>query len=216
MAGKPFFKAGGVWYETDYAYYKAGGTWRKASVFEKQNGVWVDVSPPPQIITESWNSIVGTNTTDTGSYNENYGWRTDTSRVYQGDWNGNGRHHGIWIFPSEMYNALNNAEKIDEMKVTVTRPSSGGYSTTVFTTRVHYHTMRPAGEPNIDKSSSNYDRVTISHGETVTFNLTPEQIGLFLNNGAKGVAVYTASTDNTDYGYLEPEATIEATYTPGS
>lgn len=168
----------------------------------KSNAIMLNnTSEPPTTKTISINAI------KTASCRSS--WRTDNSRVYQGEWDDNGNHIGLILYNASDIDTLN-GKTISKATLTIKRYSAGGeYSSLANGLKLHYHKLSSIGSGTTVPTTSNItfvkdiNRPALS--ETLTVDITNE-VKNIINKGSanfRGFAFYTSNTSNTYYCILE-------------
>ena len=146
-------------------------------------------------------------TTSTKSWRDNWGWRTDTSDLYQGVYGSNGTHRGMMIFNSAAIRTALSGATINGCKLYLKRNSSGGSSSAMPVTLYGHVYDATGGGTTL---SVNYGVIgSWSWGQSKYVTI-PIAVATALKSGAiHGLAIY--STGN--YAIFNPSATFQVTYT---
>jgi hypothetical protein len=163
--------------------------------------------PPSPETTSTWD------TTASKSWRDNWGWRTDNSDVYQGEYDGYGHHRGYWFFGNTPRDTVV-GKTIKQIRVYVKRKGSGGTSGTVNAIiRGHSYASQPSGTPTfVGGLSGTSDSVGFKWGEGKWVTLPSSFHAMFEDGTAYGIGIYTSSTSNGNYMIFEPSAKLEITY----
>lgn len=89
---------------------------------------------------------------ETRSYRGTYGWRTDNSDVYQGQYGGWGNHYGCAFYGSKP-RSLDGAT-VTDAKIRVRRLTAGTYAAQTSTLRLMTNATRPGGAPSLTSSTT--------------------------------------------------------------
>lgn len=127
---------------------KVGGRWFATQILYNAP-VWTAPSenPPPAVVTSGTNVF---SPVETRSWRPSTGWRTDTDRVYQGQYQGYGLHKGCAFYgsgPSSLAGAT-----VTAATVRIRRDSGSGYvggSNGQLTIARYSYKTRPSGEPTV-------------------------------------------------------------------
>jgi hypothetical protein len=136
--------------------------------------------------------------TKTVSYGDLYGWRTDSFRVYQGDY-GYGKHTGLWFYPS--LTAALSGKTITRVRMDLYRASSGGSAGPVqLHLYLHNYATQPVGAPTITAGPNDPIGAALGWGASATVDL-PVSFGNELKAGTSaGLAI--SATSFEDYSIL--------------
>jgi hypothetical protein len=148
--------------------------------------------------------------TRTESWRDNLGWRYQdaigaNSYPYQGEWNNNGLHKGLWFFDSAAIRSALSGRTIVSVRFRLRRRGKGGESAARQPTfRHHNYDSPPVGEPAL---SSSHLGAYWAWGEEDTTTL-PNAWGVALRDGtARGVAIFDA--DGSPYMIFEQYGRLE-------
>lgn len=188
------------------------------------NSDWVEVIGKTKNaeVTKVWTS------TGSKSWRNNWGWRNDNSRVYQGEWceiagSPNqtapagtcwGKHRGFWYFNySDIQNNLSGKE-IVSIRVWIKRANTyhGHYDDQ--TVHMWMHNLNSSDRPSTPSVGHHYEvpDPQFSKGEETWINL-PKSYGERLRDGTmKGLALYVPDWGRMPYMYFSGTAKIEITY----
>lgn len=163
------------------------------------NGIPTTPPTPPRMST--WANSSG------NSYRTVYnGWRNDGT-VRQGQYSGQGLHTGLWLWGSDVSNAMT-GKTIIRARVFITRKSTGGSaSRQPVYIRWHTYTNYPSGKPTV---SSDCVVAYFKWGESKWVELPQTFCTAFANGTAKGIGIYTPN--NSPYMIFDDNAKIEFTY----
>lgn len=152
---------------------------------------------------------------EANSYRDNFGGQWSgtsgsTGRdVMQGQWQQWGLYRGCWFFGSTLSTTLT-GKTIKQMRIYIKRISSGGYSAaTPIYIKPHTHATRPGGAPTF---LSPLHTVDMAWGEGKWITLPTSFHTVFANGTAKGIGIYTASTNNRYYSRMNGDITLEVVY----
>ncbi|AMQ66607.1 glycerophosphoryl diester phosphodiesterase [Bacillus phage Shbh1] len=167
-------------------------------------------TPPPPPVTEQTRTWTNSSS---GQWRENFGGQwggaSSSNSVYQGKWGQWGLYKGCWFFGTGMRNELQGAT-IKRVRIRPRRASTGGFSSGVgIVFRMHSHSSRPSGEPNMSNTSHT---VNFSRGERKWVTLPSSFHSLFSNGNWYGVGIYTTNTSDSRYAIMEPSIEVEVTY----
>lgn len=163
------------------------------------------VPPDPPDTTETVTKYY--DASSSGAWRENYGGEWNKNVPYQGEYNGWGRYRGLWFHGSQLSHL--SGKTIKSMKIKVKRDSKGGRSggvNVVF--RTHNYTSKPSGTPSYSSSSVTS---SFSWGQEKWVDVTSLK-SAFQNGSAKGFAIYTSSTSNSDYAIFTGKCQVKVTY----
>lgn len=105
---------------TNYGAY--GGYIYALSTINKLNSAYT----PSAITTQMYTTYYSTKNTQ--SWRDNWGWRTDNSYIYQGQYGGNGNHRGFMTFDSATIRSNLSGSTIQDIQLRLVRRNSGGSS----------------------------------------------------------------------------------------
>jgi hypothetical protein len=108
-----------------------------------------DAAPPPKQTASG--SLVIT-PVETRSYRPNFGWRTDNTDVYQGEYGGMGNHTGMAFYGTKARSLA--GATVTSARIRVRRVSGGTYAAQATTMRLSSHRTRPAGAPSLGATTS--------------------------------------------------------------
>ncbi|MEV7263966.1 hypothetical protein AB0N38_10485 [Micromonospora aurantiaca] len=145
-----------------------------------------DAPPAPKPAVTTGTLIVAP--VETRSYRPSYGWRTDNTDVYQGEYGGWGNHTGC-AFYGRKARSLAGAT-VTKATIRVRRLSAGTYAPQSTTLRLVTQSTRPAGAPTLGASTAG---PSLAVGDSATF-VIPDGWGQAIVDGtAGGLAVYDSS-----------------------
>jgi hypothetical protein len=107
-------------------------------------------APPPKPTTVSGTLVV--TPVETRSYRPNFGWRTDNTDVYQGQYGGMGNHTGSVFYGSKPRSLA--GATVTSARIRVRRTSGGTYAPQATTMRLMTNATRPGGAPTLTSSTS--------------------------------------------------------------
>lgn len=157
--------------------------------------------PPAPDVTYTWSA------TSSRSWRDNYGWRSDTTNVYQGEWNGGGNHRGLWFFNSADMRSKLAGKTIKRVRIFVTRLSKGGSSTAQKPTFwMHSYDSQPSGTPLLAASFTS--ATSFAWGDSGKWVTLPNNYGVDLQSGARnGIGIF--NSNRSPYMLFSPSAKIE-------
>lgn len=181
-------------------------------IVQRIGSQWVAIStlyaaaPPPQpppVSPPAPNPPVRTGTTvispvETRSYRTSFGWRTDNTDVYQGQWGGWGNHTGC-VFYGRKPRSLDGAT-VTDAKIRVRRPANTGstYAAVGTTMRLMTNSTRPAGTPTLTSST---DGPRLKAGATNdAFDIPNSWAQAMVDGTAGGLAFF--DSDGSPYIYF--------------
>ena len=144
-----------------------------------------------------------------------WGWNTNfmPSYPFQGKWGSVQMKEGAWFFGTTMRNTLQ-GKTIKKIRVSIGRTAYGSQGYTgrrQFTLRMHSHSSKPSGRPNMTGTSGTYTG-TLSLGERRWFDVTSAFSSLIRNGSWYGFGVKTTSTSDYQYMAMMTSMTVEVTY----
>ncbi|MEQ4301598.1 hypothetical protein ABNF97_09425 [Plantactinospora sp. B6F1] len=122
---------------------------------------------------------------ETRSYRATYGWRTDNTDVYQGQYGGWGNHIGAVFYGSKL-RTLTGAT-VTDARVQVRRLTAGTYAAQTTTLRLMEEATRPSGSPTLGASTSG---PSLAVGATGTFTVPDSWAQAMVDGDAGGLAIY--------------------------
>lgn len=155
-------------------------------------------------------SIEGRSYRTSGNYSGT--WSSDAV-VRQGRWTSAlGSNTGYWFFGSALKNILNSKNKIESVKIKVTRQSGGVHGNVTHYLRCHKHTSKPSSSPSQLSTSVLNKSFTLSTGQSLVINLSSSEISNLVNNGVCGFGLYTSSTSQSGYSCCSANLSVTITY----
>ncbi|MDG4790367.1 hypothetical protein O7626_31360 [Micromonospora sp. WMMD1102] len=149
---------------------------------------------------------------ETRSYRSSYGWRTDNTDVYQGEYGGWGNHIGA-VFYGSKPRSLDGAT-VTDARIRVRRISAGTYAAQSTSMRLMTEATRPSGSPTLTSSSAG---PSLAVGATASaFDIPTSWAQAFVNGTAGGIAFY--DSDGSPYvrfagrGSWSPAFTLTITW----
>lgn len=140
--------------------------------------------PDPQPSTVTGSLVVAP--VETRSYRGTYGWRTDNSDVYQGQYGGWGNHVGAVFYGSKPRSLA--GATVTDAKIRVRRLSAGAYAAQATTLRLMTQATRPAGSPTLGASTAG---PSLRVGATTNgFDVPTSWAQAMVDGTAGGLAVY--------------------------
>lgn len=89
---------------------------------------------------------------ETRSYRPNFGWRTDNTDVYQGEYGGFGNHIGCAFYGSKPRSLA--GATVTSARIRVRRIGGGNFAAQTATLRLMTNATRPAGSPTLTSSTT--------------------------------------------------------------
>jgi len=89
---------------------------------------------------------------ETRSYRTTFGWRSDNTDVYQGEYGGMGNHTGMAFYGSKARSIA--GATVTSARIRVRRVSGGTYAPQATTMRLSPHRTRPSGAPTLTSSTA--------------------------------------------------------------
>lgn len=150
-------------------------------------------SPKPPVVS-------GTSTftpIETRSYRSS-GWRSDNTRIYQGEFGSNGNHTGCIFYGTQL--RVLNGYTITAASIRMRRPANTGesYGNLSSTMRLMTNATRPAGAPTLTSSTTGPN---IKAGVTTTFPVPASWIAAIAAGTAGGLAFF--ESDGDPYFYFD-------------
>jgi hypothetical protein len=140
--------------------------------------------PPPKPSTVTGTLIVAP--VETRSYRTTYGWRTDSTDVYQGEYGGWGNHTGA-VFYGSKPRSLSGAT-VTDAKIRVRRLTAGTYAPRATTMRLMTQATRPGGVPTLTSSTSG---PSLAVGSTTnSFDVPNSWVQAMVDGTAGGLAFF--------------------------
>jgi hypothetical protein len=133
------------------AVVKHGSQWVALGRFYETAVTPPDNPPAPPTKPPTTGTLVIT-PVETRSYRPNFGWRTDNTDVYQGQYGGMGNHTGMAFYGSKARSIA--GATVTSARIRVRRVSGGTYAPQATTMRLSPHRTRPAGAPTLTSSTS--------------------------------------------------------------
>ena len=138
--------------------------------------------PKPAVVT----GTLVVSPVETRSYRPSYGWRTDNTDVYQGQYGGWGNHTGTVFYGSKPRSLA--GATVTDAKIRVKRLSAGAYSAQSTTMRLVTQATRPGGAPTLTSSTSG---PSLAVGSTANaFDVPTAWAQAMVNGTAGGLAFY--------------------------
>ncbi|SIQ07415.1 hypothetical protein [Micromonospora avicenniae] len=146
--------------------------------------------PPPKPATVSGTLVVSP--VETRSYRPNYGWRTDNTDVYQGQYGGWGNHTGAAFYGSKPRSLA--GATVTKATIKVKRLSAGTYAAQSTTMRLVTQATRPGGAPTLGSSTSG---PSLAVGGSTTFTIPASWAQAMVDGSAGGLAFF--ESDGSPY-----------------
>ncbi|WP_435589813.1 hypothetical protein [Micromonospora aurantiaca (nom. illeg.)] len=144
-----------------------------------------DTPPPPKPTVTTGTLVISP--VETRSYRPNWGWRTDTTDVYQGEFGSNGNHTGC-AFYGRKARSLAGAT-VTKATIRVKRLSAGTYAGQPTTLRLLSQSTRPGGAPTLGSSTAG---PSLAVGATGTFTIPDSWGQAMVGGSAGGLALFQA------------------------
>lgn len=151
-----------------------------AAAFVPDNGTAPNPKPPV-----TTGSLV-VSPTETRSYRPTYGWRTDNTDVYQGEYGGQGNHSGCAFYGTKPRSLV--GATVTGARIRVRRITAGTYAPQSTTLRLLTQATRPGGAPTLGASTG---------GPSLAVGATNDNFGIptswaqaMVNGTAGGLAVF--------------------------
>lgn len=199
-------------------------TYHLRAVNRVGNSSWVRVTGRTQSASETrtWTS------TSSKSWRDNWGWRNDNSRVYQGEWceiagSPNqtasagtcwGKHRGFWYFNhSDIRNRLN-GKTVTNVRLWIKRENThhGYYHDQ--TVHLWMHNMDSGDRPATPSVSHHYavPDPRFAMGDEAWIDLPLAYATRIRDGSMKGIGVYVPNWGRLPYMYFSGTARLEITY----
>ncbi|WP_328850253.1 hypothetical protein OG994_16605 [Micromonospora globbae] len=160
--------------------------------------------PPPKPVITTGTLVVSP--VETRSYRPNFGWRTDNTDVYQGEYGGWGNHTGC-VFYGSKPRSLNGAT-VTSATIKVRRVRGGAFAAQATTMRLMTNATRPAGAPTLTSSTSG---PSIAVDSTTTFTIPDSWAQAMVDGTAGGIAFFDA--DGSPYARFAGRGTWSPAFT---
>lgn len=193
---------GGQIPSADTTLKEAGGFIRQNGSLTTYNTYQVNSSTSTKVYTSSWSA------SSTKSWRSSYGWRSDNSYIYQGEFGGYGNHIGFIYFPASTIRGAISSAKIHSVQLHLQRRGSGGSSSAQKIYLYGHSHSTSGGGTALSKS---YGIVgSYAWGESKTISI-PAQVGVDLQSGViQGLAIHSSS--GSPYTIFEALASITIKY----
>jgi len=147
------------------------------------------VAPPPPKPTLITGSTV-VSPVETRSYRASYGWRTDNTDVYHGEYGGWGNHTGAVFYGSKPRSLA--GVTVTKATIRVARPAGtgGSYAAAGTTMRLMTNATKPGGAPTLTSSTAG---PSIKAGTSTTFTIPDSWAQAMVDGTAGGLAFFTSS-----------------------
>jgi hypothetical protein len=180
--------------------------WATARVFEAAPGVVETQTPPnPKPSTVTGSLVVAP--VETRSYRSSFGWRTDNTDVYQGEYGGWGNHTGCAFYGTKPRSLA--GATVTDAKLRVRRVSGGVYAAQGTTMRLMTNATRPAGAPTLTSSTSG---PSLAVGATTNSFDVPNSWAQAMVDGTSGGLAFFDS-DGSPYVRFAGRSTWSAAFT---
>lgn len=148
----------------------------------------VENPPPPEPKPVVTTGTLVVSPVETRSYRPSYGWRTDNTDVYQGEYGGWGNHTGVAFYGSKPRSLAGST--VTDAKIRVKRLSAGAYAAQATTLRLVTQATRPGGVPTL---TSNTSGPSLAVGATNNgFDIPTSWAQAMVDGTAGGLAVFTS------------------------
>lgn len=151
------------------------------------------VAPTPKPTIKTGTLVISP--VETRSYRPSFGWRTDNTDVYQGEWGGWGNHRGCAFYGSKPRTLA--GATVTDAKIKVKRPSGTGstYAAASTTLWLVTQSTRPAGAPTLTSDTTG---PRIKAGATdLDFDIPNSWAQAMVNGTAGGLALF--ESDGSPY-----------------
>lgn len=151
-----------------------------------------DRPPDPKPVVTTGSLVVSP--VETRSYRPTYGWRTDTTDVYQGQYGGWGNHTGCAFYGAKPRSLA--GATVTSATVKVRRPGGTGstYAAVGTTMRLMTQATRPGGAPTLTSSTAG---PSIKAGADTTFTIPDSWAQAMVDGTAGGIAFF--DSDGSPY-----------------
>jgi hypothetical protein len=186
-------------------------------------GPWVSITAK----TKSARKVSKANSTGSRSWSNKYGWKTNTSKVYQGEWCNQwstdhyirgagstcwGKHKGMWLFNDDWWRNELKGRKIVKVELYIQRQKehNGDWIATNPTFWTHNYDTFPSGQPMFANKYHPLITYAMGQGKWITL---PNSYGEALRDGrARGIGIYRDNWGQKPYIIFEPGATLRITH----
>lgn len=167
------------------------------------------------------------NSTNSRSWSNKYGWKTNTNKVYQGEWCNNwstdhyvvgagntcwGKHKGLWLFNDSFWRAELAGRKIIKVELYMERQldHNGDWGSQKPTFWTHNYGSFPSGEPALSNKYGSPLAYAMGEKKWVTL---PNSYGEALRDGrAKGIGIYLDNWAQRPYIIFESWVQLKITH----
>ncbi|MGR9527690.1 phage tail spike protein (plasmid) [Priestia megaterium] len=158
-------------------------------------------TPPAPDKTFTWKA------TNSASWRDTSGWRSDNKNVYQGEWSGGGNHRGLWFFNSADIRAKLAGLTIKRVRLYMTRLSKGGSSSAQKPTIwMHSYDSPPSGTPLLAASFT--PSTSFAWGDPGKWVTLPNNFATDLQSGARnGIGLF--NSNRSPYMLFSGSVTLE-------
>ena len=144
--------------------------------------------PPPEPKPTVTTGSLVVSPVETRSYRASYGWRTDNTDMYQGQYGGWGNHTGCAFYGSKPRSLA--GATVTDARIRVRRLTAGTYAAQATTMRLVTQSTRPAGSPTLGSSTSG---PSLAVGATNnSFDVPSSWVQAMVDGTAGGLAIYDA------------------------
>ena len=167
------------------------------------------------------------NATGSRSWSNKYGWKTNTNKVYQGEWCNNwstdhyvvgagntcwGKHKGMWLFNDDWWRTQLSGRKIVKVEMYVHRQldHNGDWGSQSPTFWTHNYDTFPSGQPSFANKFTPSTKWAMGDAKWVTL---PNSYGEALRDGrARGIGIYLDNWAQRPYIIFEAPAQLRITH----
>ena len=199
-------------------------TYHLRAVNRAGNSSWVKVTGKTKSasVTTTWTS------TSSKSWRNNWGWRNDTTRVYQGEWceiEGSpnqtasagtcwGKHRSFWYFNHSDIRSKLSGKTVTKVRLWIKRENTyhGYYHDQ--TVHLWMHNMNSGDRPATPSVSHHYPvpNPKFAKGDEAWINLPLAYATRIRDGNMKGIGVYVPNWGRLPYMYFNGRAKLEITY----
>lgn len=168
----------------------------------------VDETPPPAPKPTTTTGSLVVTPVETRSYRTTYGWRTDNTSVYQGQYGGWGLHTGAVFYGTKPQSLKGST--VTDAKLRVKRLAGGAYAAQATTMRLMTNKTRPSGTVTLQASTTSGPSLAVG-ASTTTFDVPTSWAQALVNGTAGGLAFYDA--DGSPYVQFAGRAEWSSAFT---
>lgn len=165
-------------------------------------------TPTPTETVKIWDS------NGSRSWRLKYGWRTDNTLVYQGEWSNWGVHKGLWLFDEDAIRARIAGKTIKKVRVWMQRDSAqhGVYGDGKPTVWLHNKRIINTSDPEPAFTDMHQSSLGYSLGESGWFEVPKAYAEKIRDSQACGFGVYVNNRGASPYLQFKGAAKIEITF----